>query len=69
VKEHLFEPQVSTREEGGGFGLWVSHQIVTQLGGGMEVDSGRHGTEFKVVIPLLETDNDDNRSPTRNIAS
>ncbi len=49
---HLFEPFVSGRQSGRGLGLWVTYQIVTELGGTIEVDSGREDTRFTVVIPL-----------------
>jgi len=52
---HLFEPCFSTRApgEGSGLGLAVSHGIVTDLGGDIEVESeaGR-GARFRVRIPL-----------------
>jgi signal transduction histidine kinase len=54
VREQLFEPYVTSRQGGGGLGLWVSHQIVTQLHGSIEVRSGQDGTEFRVTIPVLE---------------
>ncbi len=49
---HLFEPFMSSRQEGRGLGLWVTYQIVTELGGTIEVDSGEFDTRFTVVIPL-----------------
>ncbi len=68
VKERLFEPHVTTREEGGGLGLWVSHQIATQLQGSINVESRPDGTEFEVILPLLKTDDDDERTKPRSIA-
>ena len=49
-----FERAVTARDYGGlGLGLWISKQIVTQLGGEISVDStlGR-GTTFTVSLPL-----------------
>jgi signal transduction histidine kinase len=47
-----FEPVIGG--EGNGLGLWASHQLVTSLGGRIElsVEDGR--TTFDVLIPLLK---------------
>ena len=49
---HLFEPFMTGRRDGRGLGLWVTYQIVTELGGTIEVDSGEYDTRFMVVVPL-----------------
>ena len=49
---HLFEPFVTGRDSGRGLGLWVTYQIVTGLGGTIEVDSGLEDTRFRVALPL-----------------
>lgn len=51
---HLFEPFSSESTEGHGLGLWVSYQIVHQLGGriGATTEGGR--TRFSVELPLGE---------------
>lgn len=49
-----FERAVTASDYGGlGLGLWISEQIVLQLGGEISVDSalGR-GTTFTVSLPL-----------------
>ena len=52
---HLFEPFVGGRSEGHGLGLWVTYQLVQQLGGRIDVSSeAEHGTVFKVVLPVTE---------------
>ena len=58
--EHLsrvFDPFFTTKADGlgTGLGLWVCRNIVTALGGSMEVESevGR-GTTFRVVLPAAE---------------
>lgn len=52
--EYLFEPFATGREEGHGLGLWVTYQIVTQLGGEIVVDSQLGETRFAVTLPLPE---------------
>jgi signal transduction histidine kinase len=52
--EYLFEPFASGRESGHGLGLWVTYQIVTQLGGEITVDSQPGDTRFAVTLPLPE---------------
>jgi signal transduction histidine kinase len=48
--ERLFEPFAS--ESGTGLGLWVSYQIVQQLGGVIRADSAGGTTQFVVVLPV-----------------
>jgi signal transduction histidine kinase len=50
---HLFEPFCSFREDGHGLGLWVTYQIVHQLGGNISVrrEASEHMI-FNVAIPL-----------------
>lgn len=52
--EHLFEPYYSGHPGGTGLGLWVTYQIVQQLGGIIAVDSGEHWTTFQVDLPIPE---------------
>ena len=52
---HLFEPFVSGNEEGHGLGLWVTYQIVTQLGGQIAAESRDGLTQFRVALPLGES--------------
>lgn len=53
VREHLFEPFVTTRQQGTGLGLFSCRQIVQEQGGAVEVASapGR-GARFTVRLPL-----------------
>lgn len=53
VKEHLFEPFFSTKEDGMGFGLSLSRTLVERFQGKLtwrNVDSG--GAEFVIQLPL-----------------
>lgn len=51
----LFEPFTTGRAEGNGLGLWVTYQIVKQLGGGLDVDSQPGLTRFVVDLPFPES--------------
>jgi signal transduction histidine kinase len=48
---HLFEPFVSGNEAGHGLGLWVTYQIVSQLGGQISAESRDGLTRFSVSLP------------------
>jgi len=50
----LFEPFASTRAGGHGLGLWVTYQIVTQLGGRISARNIDDQVEFVVNLPLGE---------------
>jgi signal transduction histidine kinase len=48
----IFEPFVTTKESGTGLGLTITHDIVAQHGGRIDVSSEiDHGTEFVVWLP------------------
>lgn len=51
---HLFEPYFSNREGGAGLGIWVTYQIVKQLGGDIDVTSRQHETVFHVLLPFMD---------------
>ena len=51
----VFDPFYTTKPlgVGTGMGLWISHDIVTRLGGKLEVESEKgRGTRFRIVVPL-----------------
>jgi signal transduction histidine kinase len=50
--EHIFDPFFTTKKKGGGLGLSISHQIVQEHNGIIEVESrAKKGTTFLVTIP------------------
>lgn len=54
-RQHLFEPyfgEEGPEGEGHGLGLWVTYQLVKQLGGDIAVDSVPGRTRFTVRLPL-----------------
>jgi two-component system sensor histidine kinase HydH len=50
--EHLFEPFYSTKSGGTGLGLYVSHSVVEQHGGKLQVESTPEcGTKVTIRLP------------------
>lgn len=55
LRERIFEPFISTKENGTGLGLTVSFGIITAHGGGLELVKGRgNGASFRITLPLGE---------------
>lgn len=57
VREKIFEPYFTTkkRDEGTGLGLWVSHRIVEDHGGTLDVSSTEDvGSTFIVELPCMD---------------
>jgi signal transduction histidine kinase len=55
LRDKIFEPFVSIREDGTGLGLSVSYGILTAHGGSLELESeNSNGACFKVIIPIKE---------------
>ena len=50
--QYLFEPFSTLSRDGHGLGLWVTYQIVQQLGGQIHASSEPRLTVFTVVLPL-----------------
>ncbi len=57
IRDHIFEPYFSTKEQGSGLGLSICHSIVTKHDGLIEVESSQgSGATFKVLIPRAKGD-------------
>jgi len=54
--QYLFEPFSLLSRDGHGLGLWVTYQIVQQLGGEIHVESEPQETTFTVILPLKKED-------------
>ena len=52
ILEHIFDPFFTTKQKGGGLGLSISHQIVEEHKGTIEVETrAKKGTTFLINIP------------------
>src|SRR4030095_13528350 len=53
--EHIFEPLWTTKQSGGGLGLAIAKEIITDHRGKIECVNGKDkGTEFRVKLPMAE---------------
>jgi signal transduction histidine kinase/DNA-binding response OmpR family regulator len=52
IVEKIFEPFVSTKEDGSGLGLFVSYGIIQNHNGRVELNTGKNGTTFTISLPL-----------------
>jgi two-component system NtrC family sensor kinase len=55
VAEHLFEPMFTTKQSGGGLGLVIARDIITEHRGRIELVSGSMGAAFLLALPALES--------------
>jgi len=67
VKEKIFEPFYSTKEDGTGLGLATVERIIYHHRGKIEVDSqAGHGTTVRVHLPLIPTPTTPADPPSRD---
>lgn len=52
--EHLFEPFVSNSESGTGLGLWVTYQIIEQLGGKISITTPAGQVVVDIQLPVQD---------------
>ncbi len=50
--EHLFDPFFSTKPDGAGLGLFISHTIIGQQGGSIHVKNSDNGVVFTITLPI-----------------
>ncbi|MCV2867556.1 ATP-binding protein [Defluviimonas sp. WL0002] len=55
IRVRLFTPFVTTRENGTGLGLTLSHRLVERAGGDLTVVDARQGARFRISLPLAPT--------------
>ncbi len=57
IRDKIFEPFFSTKEEGTGLGLSIARRIIQEHGGFLELTSREgHGAEFIITLPYKEED-------------
>ncbi len=59
----LFDPFITTKQNGSGLGLALVAKIVGEHGGVIECDSSPQGTVFRILLPDWKTTPIDNRQP------
>ncbi len=50
IIEHIFEPYVTTKEEGSGVGLYFSLMIIEKIGGKLLVENIKDGAKFNILV-------------------
>ena len=52
IRDRVFDPFISTKQDGAGLGLWIAQRIVGELKGRLEIEaSTERGTVFAVWLP------------------
>ena len=54
----IFEPFFTTKKNGTGLGLSISSRIIKNHGGSIKVRSSMTGTEFVIILPVTEGENE-----------
>ncbi|MGH9883335.1 MAG: sensor histidine kinase, partial [Pyrinomonadaceae bacterium] len=56
AREHLFEPMWTTKQSGGGLGLVIAREIMTEHRGEIACVNGLvQGAEFRLTLPVVES--------------
>lgn len=55
IREHLFEPFVTTRADGTGLGLSIVREVATAHGGTARLGHSEAGTVFEIVVPCRQS--------------
>lgn len=63
-RDLLFQPHFTTKPQGTGLGLFVSRQMIQEMGGSLEFDSELgQGTTFRIRLPLARSEVVPGREP------
>jgi signal transduction histidine kinase len=55
VRDRLFQPFVSTKEQGFGIGAFEARSLILAMGGRLAVESGEgEGTRFTLYLPAAD---------------
>ena len=55
LRSKIFDPFYTSKSDSSGIGLSISHRIITDHGGSIEVGTSKWGgAEFKVRIPIKD---------------
>jgi two-component system nitrogen regulation sensor histidine kinase GlnL len=57
IAAHLFDPFVTSKMGGTGLGLALVAKVVNDHGGTIEFETNREGTEFRVMLPMIDLSN------------
>lgn len=60
LQPHIFDPFVSTKIEGTGLGLALVTKLVDDHGGIIDFDTAPDGTTFRILLPMLKDDGQEN---------
>ena len=52
MRDRLFEPFASTKEEGLGLGLFLARDLTLQMGGNIELEEVKQGASFRLNFPI-----------------
>lgn len=64
LRQHLFDPFVTTKQNGTGLGLALVAKIIGDHGGIIECDSGPRSTTFQALMPMQDNASRDQASET-----